>query len=37
MWSVLDDEEEDKLTGDSGRDLFYRGLGDDPTDLKNDE
>jgi len=31
---VLDDEEEDRLTGSSGQDLFYDGLGDILTDVK---
>ena len=32
--AVVDDEEEDKLTGASGRDLFFDGLDDDLTDVK---
>ena len=34
LLSVQDDEEEDILTGSSGRDLFYDGLGDILTDIK---
>ena len=34
LLDVQDDEEEDKLTGSSGRDLFYDGLGDILTDVK---
>ena len=34
---VVDDGDVDKLTGSSGKDLFYDGLGDDLTDVKNDE
>jgi Ca2+-binding RTX toxin-like protein len=34
LLSVEDDEEEDMLTGSSGRDLFYEGLGDILTDVK---
>ncbi|MDP6555197.1 MAG: hypothetical protein QGG71_11075, partial [Pirellulaceae bacterium] len=34
LLTVFDDEEEDKLTGSSGRDLFYDGLGDILTDVK---
>lgn len=34
LLTVLDDGEEDQLTGSSGRDLFYAGLGDILTDLK---
>jgi Ca2+-binding RTX toxin-like protein len=37
LLTVVDDEEEDKLTGSSGLDLFYAGLGDILTDLKNAE
>ena len=37
MFVVTDDENEDKLTGSSGRDLFYAGLGDVLTDVKTDE
>ena len=37
LMSVLDDEEVDKLTGSAGRDLFYEGIGDDLTDVKNNE
>ncbi len=35
LLTVYDDEEEDKLTGGSGRDLFYDGLGDILTDVAN--
>lgn len=35
LLSVDDDEEEDLLTGSSGRDLFYDGLGDTLTDRKS--
>jgi Ca2+-binding RTX toxin-like protein len=34
LLSVLDDLEEDKLTGSSGRDLFFSGLNDDLIDVK---
>ena len=34
LLSVEDDEEEDILTGSSGLDLFYDGLGDTLTDVK---
>lgn len=34
---VLDDGEEDKLTGAAGDDLFYAGPGDKATDQKGDE
>lgn len=37
LMSVLDDEEVDNLTGSAGRDLFYEGIGDDLTDVKNNE
>ncbi len=29
-----DDEEEDAMSGNFGRDLFFRGLGDKLTDVK---
>jgi hypothetical protein len=32
--AVADDDEEDRLTGASGRDMFFGGLGDDLTDVK---
>ena len=34
MLTVLDDEEQDILTGIAGRDCFYEGHGDLLTDLK---
>jgi len=34
LLAVDDDEEEDTLTGSSGRDLFYDGLGEALTDVK---
>lgn len=37
LFTVEDDEGEDKLTGNSDQDLFYDGLGDDLTDVKNNE
>lgn len=37
LWTVVDDGDEDKLTGSSGRDLFYDGVGDWMTDLKPTE
>jgi Ca2+-binding RTX toxin-like protein len=37
LLSVIDDEERDKLTGSSGRDLFYAGVGDRLPGVKDDE
>jgi Ca2+-binding RTX toxin-like protein len=37
LFAVIDDGDEDSLTGSSGRDLFYDGLGDKLTDNKPDE
>ncbi len=37
LLSVLDDFEEDNLTGSSGRDLFFDGSGDALTDVKKNE
>jgi Ca2+-binding RTX toxin-like protein len=37
LLTVMDDLEEDKLTGSAGTDLFYDGLGDVLTDLKPGE
>jgi hypothetical protein len=37
LFAVLDDNEEDRLTGSSGQDLFFSGLGDIFTDLKPTE
>jgi hypothetical protein len=34
LFAVLDDNEEDQLTGSAGQDLFFNGLGDIFTDLK---
>ena len=34
LLTVTDDEDKDKLTGSSGRDLFYDGLDDVLTDVK---
>ena len=37
MLTVLDDDDQDQLTGSADRDLFYDGVDDLLTDLKLDE
>ncbi|MEQ1906027.1 MAG: PKD domain-containing protein [Pirellulaceae bacterium] len=37
LLDVIDDGERDRLTGSSGRDLFFAGLGDILTDVRDDE
>ncbi len=34
LLTVVDDDEEDVLTGSAGRDLFFDGLGEVLTDVK---